>query len=99
MNANTEIPSKKQSREQQDLIDFTDTAKLHNPIYDENPEATMVNVESVLCLLRDFVMVDDDDRITDEHSPAIRMILGCTIRALELQREYTERKAKLAKEA
>lgn len=98
MNAKTEIPSKKQSQAQLDLIDFTDTAKLHNPIYDEDPEATMTNVESVLCLLRDFVLHDDRDFVTDDHSPAIAMILKFTITAMELQREYTRRKAELAKE-
>lgn len=82
-------------KEALELLEFSSTASSNNPFYNEDANTTMLNVESVLYLMKDYILNEENPGIADEHSVAASMVLQCAINALELQREYRERKGRV----
>lgn len=67
-------------------------AERHNPIYSRDPQQTVVNVQSVLCFLHDYVTKEEDPGIAEERYPGAALILKCAIQALDAQIEFGDLK-------
>lgn len=81
MNAKTEIPRKPLPA---DLIETVDS---FNPIFDLDPQGTMLNVGSVLEVVKRFVDDSDHPGVKDDESIGVGLILQCCIDAMSAQNQ------------
>ncbi len=92
MNAKTEIP---RATLQADLIQTVD---YYNPIFDLDPQVTMLNVGSVLEVVKRFVNDDEHPGVKDDESIGIGLIVQCCIDALNAQNQLCDLQERAKKE-
>lgn len=83
------------NQETLDLISFSDTASQHNPLFSEHQSQTMLNVGSVLRVLRDFINSDENPGIREGEHIGATLLLQTCIKAIDAQAHFDTLKSRV----